>query len=164
VNSTTVVAAVESDKSDENHAPLAKNFQQLEAMTDQDGAPLSVVPLPMPRPKYHEGQRLPAGYCNFYIANGVVVVPQFGDPADQVASPSQPSPNSFPIAKFADSTRSTSSGPRLIPASRAGTNPGKEQERGQCQCQTPTQCPRHSADHGSPAERRPHGAGWRTAS
>jgi agmatine deiminase len=36
----------------------------------------------MPAAKFHDGQRLPAGYLNFYIANGVVVVPQFDDPRD----------------------------------------------------------------------------------
>ena len=49
----------------------------------QDGRPLEVIPLPMPRPMYYDDQRLPASYCNFYIANGVVIVPQFDDPADE---------------------------------------------------------------------------------
>ena len=34
---------------------------------------------------YYDDQRLPACYLNFYIANGVVIVPPFDDPADQVA-------------------------------------------------------------------------------
>ena len=85
VNPTTVVAANEPNPCDENYAPLVENFRQLLDMTDQDGHPFTVVPLPMPRAKFHDGQRLPAGYCNFYIANGVVVVPQFDDPADTVA-------------------------------------------------------------------------------
>ena len=38
-------------------------------MRDQDGEPLDVVTLPMPRPMHYEGQRLPASYANFYIAN-----------------------------------------------------------------------------------------------
>ncbi len=45
--------------------------------------PLEVIPLPMPRPIHYEGQRLPASYCNFYMANGVAIVPQFDDPADE---------------------------------------------------------------------------------
>ena len=39
----------------------------------------------MPRPVVFEGQRLPASYANFYIANGLVLVPTFNDPADREA-------------------------------------------------------------------------------
>ena len=46
-------------------------------MTDQDGRPLRVVTLPMPRRLEHEGQRLPASYANFYIANAVVLLPTY---------------------------------------------------------------------------------------
>jgi agmatine deiminase len=46
-------------------------------MTDQEGRPLRVEQLPMPRPLYHEGQRLPASYANFYIANGLVLLPGY---------------------------------------------------------------------------------------
>ncbi|MGC4002816.1 MAG: agmatine deiminase family protein [Pirellulales bacterium] len=82
VNPTTIVAAVESDDSDENYAVLQKNLADLRAMTDQDGKPFTVVALPMPRPLFYDDQRMPGSYTNFYIANGTVVVPQFGDPAD----------------------------------------------------------------------------------
>ena len=54
-------------------------------MSDEQGRPLEIVPLPMPRALRYENARLPASYCNFYIANGVVIVPQFDDPADAVA-------------------------------------------------------------------------------
>jgi agmatine deiminase len=86
VDERTVVAAVEDDPADENFGPLLDNIHRLEAARDQVGRPLTVVPLPMPRPKYHDGQRLPASYANFYIANGVVVVPAFDDPADGTAA------------------------------------------------------------------------------
>jgi len=46
---------------------------------------LRIVPLPMPAPVYFDGQRLPASYANFYIANGLVLVPTFNDPNDRVA-------------------------------------------------------------------------------
>jgi agmatine deiminase len=39
----------------------------------------------MPRPLVFAGQRLPASYANFYIANGLVLVPTFNDPNDRVA-------------------------------------------------------------------------------
>jgi agmatine deiminase len=82
----TVVAAVEEDPRDENFAPLRDNLKRLKSMTDADGSVLEIIPLPMPRAKFYEGQRLPASYCNFYIANGLVVVPQFNDPADRDAA------------------------------------------------------------------------------
>jgi agmatine deiminase len=85
VNETTVVAPLEDDKSDANYQPLRDNFDRLKTMKDQNGRPLDIVPLPMPRRLHYEGQRLPACYCNFYIANGCVIVPQFEDPADAPA-------------------------------------------------------------------------------
>lgn len=85
VNANTVIAAVENDPADDNHAALAKNLQQLQSLTDHQGRPLDIIPLPMPRPLYYEKHRLPASYLNFYIANGAVIVPQFNDPADRVA-------------------------------------------------------------------------------
>lgn len=85
VGPATVVAAVERDPRDENHEPLAENFRRLEALRDADGRPLEVIPIPMPAARYFDDQRLPACYMNFYIANGVVIVPVFDDPADRVA-------------------------------------------------------------------------------
>jgi agmatine deiminase len=78
----TIVAALEEDPADANYKPLRENFARLKHMTDEDDRPLEIIPLPMPRPMYHEDQRIPGSYCNFYIANGVVVVPEFDDPAD----------------------------------------------------------------------------------
>jgi agmatine deiminase len=75
----TVVAAWEADRSDPNHEPLRENAGILRA------AGLRVVKLPMPRPLVFAGQRLPASYANFYIANGLVLVPTFNDPNDRVA-------------------------------------------------------------------------------
>jgi agmatine deiminase len=80
VNPTTLVTVVERDRSDTNYEPLQENLKRLATMQDQDGQPLSVVTLPMPRRLEHEGQRLPASYANFYIANRVVLVPTY-DPA-----------------------------------------------------------------------------------
>ena len=39
----------------------------------------------MPAPLIFDGQRLPASYANFYIANKTVLVPLFNDPNDRVA-------------------------------------------------------------------------------
>lgn len=81
----TVVTVIEPRAEDPNHEPLEENLRRLESACDQDGRPLKVVTLPMPEPVVFEGQRLPASYANFYIANGLVLVPTFNDPADRVA-------------------------------------------------------------------------------
>ncbi len=85
VNATTVVCALERSARDENYAPLQENYERLRGAKDQDGAKLSVVPLPCPAPVYYDGLRLPASYANFYIANDVVLVPTFDDPNDREA-------------------------------------------------------------------------------
>jgi len=85
VGPTTIVAAVEPDSSDPNHAPLAENLARLKAARTRDGKQFTLVELPMPRPVVFRGQRLPASYANFYIANGLVLVPTFHDPNDRVA-------------------------------------------------------------------------------
>jgi len=85
VNPTTVVTIVEEDPKDANYAPLQENLALLKTMKDQDGRPLRVETLPMPAPVYFDGQRLPASYANFYIANRIVLVPTFNDSNDRVA-------------------------------------------------------------------------------
>jgi agmatine deiminase len=85
VNATTVVTIVEEDPKDANYAPLQDNLARLKDMKDQDGKPLRVETLPMPRPVWFDGQRLPASYANFYIANKLVLVPTFNDANDRVA-------------------------------------------------------------------------------
>jgi agmatine deiminase len=81
----TVVTAVETNPDDPNYEPLRENSRRLRAAADQDGKPLAIVELPMPAPVIFEGRRLPASYGNFYIANGVVLVPVFNDPNDRIA-------------------------------------------------------------------------------
>jgi len=85
VNERTVVTVVEDDPADENYEPLQANLERLRSMRDQDGRPLEVVTLPMPRALYHEGQRLPASYANFYIANGLVLLPTYDPARDEEA-------------------------------------------------------------------------------
>jgi len=77
-----VVTVVEPDPADANHAPLADNLRRLHAVRLSDGAPLEVLELPMPAPLEREGERLPASYANFFVGNGVVLMPAFGDPRD----------------------------------------------------------------------------------
>jgi agmatine deiminase len=85
VGPRTVAAAVERDPADPNYRPLRDNLRRLRRMTDLQGRPLQVVELPMPAPVLYQGQRLPASYANFYIANRLVLVPVFNDPNDRLA-------------------------------------------------------------------------------
>jgi agmatine deiminase len=75
----TVVIASEPDRTDPNYEPLRDNLAILRKL------PLRVVKLPMPAPVIFNGRRLPASYANFYIANGLVLVPTFNDPNDRIA-------------------------------------------------------------------------------
>ncbi len=81
----TIVIAAESDPSEINYEPLRENLALLKQMCDQDGQRLRIETIPMPRPVFFSGQRLPASYANFYIANRIVLVPTFNDVADRIA-------------------------------------------------------------------------------
>ena len=80
-----IVTVTEKNREDENHLPLAENLDRLRAARNLRGEPFEIVELPMPAPVVFEGQRLPASYANFYIANGLVLVPTFNDPNDRHA-------------------------------------------------------------------------------
>lgn len=86
VASDIIVLAVEDDPTDDNHQRCIDNLHRL---TLASGSPaigaLRIVKLPFPRPVIMNGERLPASYANFYIANGLVLVPTFNDPHDRVA-------------------------------------------------------------------------------
>ena len=81
----TVVTVIEPNVNDANYKPLRENIRRLREASDQGGRPLSVVELPLPAPVYFNGVRVPASYGNFYIANGLVLVPVFNDPNDRIA-------------------------------------------------------------------------------
>jgi agmatine deiminase len=81
----TVVTCVDDDPASENYEALRENIRRLRDATTEDGKPLATIDLPLPAPVYFEGRRLPASYANFYIANGIVLVPVFNDPNDRVA-------------------------------------------------------------------------------
>jgi agmatine deiminase len=109
VSPDTILACVEPNPADPNHLPLAENLDRLHAFrrahaprstkdngsstkrTDSSakrigsGQPFKIVELPMPAPVIFDGQRLPASYANFYIANSLVLVPTFNDPNDRIA-------------------------------------------------------------------------------
>jgi len=76
----SVITMIEPDKSDANHEPLEENLERLRSIKS-----FRVTALRMPEPVYFAGQRLPASYANFYIANKLVLAPTFGDKNDAAA-------------------------------------------------------------------------------
>jgi agmatine deiminase len=85
VNADTVLAVFEENAGDENFEPLRQNLLQLQKMRLLNGGQLNIVTLPMPDPVVYNGQRLPASYVNFYIANRAVIVPTFRCDKDDAA-------------------------------------------------------------------------------
>jgi agmatine deiminase len=77
VSPKAVVTVVEEDPQDENYKLLQENLKRLRKLRDQDGKPFRIVELPMPGVVEYDGQRLPASYANFYIANKIVLVPTY---------------------------------------------------------------------------------------
>ena len=80
-----VVALGCADRDDPQYAAVQENLARLRAATDARGRALEVVELPMPARPESRGRRLSPSYVNFYLANGAVVMPAFGDQADAAA-------------------------------------------------------------------------------
>lgn len=85
VTADTIVTVVEDDPADPNHGPLLDNLMRLGAARQPNGDPWRVVPLPMPGRVMADDDRLPASYANFYIGNGVVLVPVYRHANDAAA-------------------------------------------------------------------------------
>ncbi len=85
VGKKTIVLAEEKRARDANHKILEENRERLEDFRLENGQKPEIVRLPMPAPLFFDGQRLPASYANFYIANESVLVPTFNDENDRIA-------------------------------------------------------------------------------
>lgn len=84
----TIVYQGCDDKADSHYEPLAAMAEELRALRDRHGRPYRLQSLPLPAAVHDpgDGRRLPAGYANFLIANGCVLVPAYDDPADAQAA------------------------------------------------------------------------------
>jgi agmatine deiminase len=85
VGPRTILLCRETNPHDENHRPLEENRERLQGFRLEDGSRPQLAFIPMPTPLFHAGHRLPASYANFYVANGIVLVPTFNDPNDRQA-------------------------------------------------------------------------------
>ena len=99
-----VVLAWTDDERDPQYERSMADLTYLQSQRDAKGRPITVHKLPLPRPVYvteaecaalepmdgeptrSPGERLAASYVNFYIANGGIILPAFGDPADEQAA------------------------------------------------------------------------------
>lgn len=87
ISEDTVVCAFSPRGGGHNPKVLQANLEILRNFRDREGRPLKVLTLPMPAPVPlpEEDRVLPASYANFYIGNGVVLLPIFNDMNDGVA-------------------------------------------------------------------------------
>lgn len=82
----TIIYQSCADRGDANFTELESMKRELQTLRRADGEPYRLVPLPSPRAIHDAaGRRLPAGYANFLILNGAVLVPGYGDAADTAA-------------------------------------------------------------------------------
>ena len=74
------------DEADSHYADLKAMAEEIAALRTRDGNAYRLFPLPWARPVLDEGRRLAASYANFLIVNGAVLMPAYGDPADDAAA------------------------------------------------------------------------------
>jgi agmatine deiminase len=85
VGTDRILTILEADPADANHAILHANYTELQGFVSPQGQPYRIDTLPMPQALVVDGERLPASYANYYLANGAVLLPVFQDPQDAAA-------------------------------------------------------------------------------
>jgi agmatine deiminase len=81
-----VLALIEPDPADPNHAPLADNLARLKLARDAAGRCLEIIEIAEPARRDTASGRLALSYINFYLANDAVIMPGFDDPRDRAAA------------------------------------------------------------------------------
>lgn len=74
------------DSEDPHHAELQAMAGEIAALRTRDGQPYRLFPLPWARPILDDGRRLAASYANYLIINDALLMPAYGDPADDAAA------------------------------------------------------------------------------
>ena len=74
------------DAGDTHHAELQAMAADIAALRTADGRPYRSFPLPWAQPVIDHGRRLAASYANYLIINGAVLMPAYGDAADDAAA------------------------------------------------------------------------------
>ena len=76
-----------ADPHDPHYEPLSRMADELHGLRNPQGRAYSLRALPLPSPVHApDGERLPAGYANFLVINGAVLMPTYADPADERAA------------------------------------------------------------------------------
>tara|TARA_B100000427_G_C15442448_1_gene565789 strand:- start:91 stop:1143 length:1053 start_codon:yes stop_codon:yes gene_type:complete len=84
VGKNKIFMATEKNKKDKNFKNLKENIEIIKKFKRKNEEKFKIIYVPMPKPKFMDGIRLPASYLNFYIANKIVLVPSFNDPKDKI--------------------------------------------------------------------------------
>jgi len=74
------------DPTDSHYAELRAMGDEIAALRTKDGKPYTLHPLPWAQPIVDDGRRLAASYANFLIVDGAVLMPAYGDAADEAAA------------------------------------------------------------------------------
>ena len=74
------------DPTDSHFAELQAMAREIATLRTDTGQPYRLFPLPWPKPITDNGRRLAASYANFLIINGAVLMPAYGDDADDAAA------------------------------------------------------------------------------
>ncbi|MGA5537210.1 agmatine deiminase family protein [Mycolicibacterium nivoides] len=83
-----VLAGFDPDPASWDHEVTKRHLDILKTATDAKGRKLEVLVLEAPsfvRPEF-ESDDFAAGYINFYVCNGAVIAPEFGDPEADTAA------------------------------------------------------------------------------